>query len=301
MATLLIVTSIAFSEGFGDSFNTDMDLEEDTSRSNTEMSLEENIGRSKGITNGQIDHGHPAVGIVNYGCTGTLIGLNTVLTAAHCVDDSDTATFIVGGEKYYGTATGHPAYYHHNYEVDLALITLDHAVQGIEPLPLCKTVVGLKQLGVTIVGFGRSKFDVRDFGTKRWARNDIDRSSRNVIYSSWGSQICYGDSGGPALLDATYNSPECVIGVASVTWSKCTTMGHTRPDGLSDWIDRSSVDRIQWVTPCGRKCQRSNNDYNDYYTCELACSRKCEITDTTDRCGWVPSKPKERRPSDYSQ
>ena len=284
MVTLLVFISMVSLEGFDDSSNVEMDLEED-------------ISQSMGITNGQIDNGHPAVGVVNYGCTGTLIGRNTILTAAHCVDDSDTAVFIVDGKKYYGTVTSHPDYYYHNYKADLALITLDYAVPGIEPLPLCETVVNLRQLGIKIVGFGRSKFNVNDFGTKRWARNSISSSSYYVIHSSWGSQICYGDSGGPALLDATHNSPECVIGVASVTWNKCTRMGHTRPDGYSDWINETSVDRIQWVTPCGRKCEYNN----DTYDCELACSRKCEITDTTDRCGWVPTKPEERRPSDSSQ
>ncbi|HIF01041.1 MAG TPA: trypsin-like serine protease, partial [Fuerstia sp.] len=116
------------------------------------------------IVNGTTTTDYPAVGLVNGGCTGTLISSTHVLTAGHCVENSsgggfigDTAgTFVVDGQTYRtNDVTPHPQYNPNLWYVgyDVAIMQLDRAVSGVSPMQILRQAPQVGQM-LTLVGFG---------------------------------------------------------------------------------------------------------------------------------------------------
>lgn len=115
--------------------------------------------------------------------SGTLVGGQWVLTAAHLFEHSTDVKFNVGGREY-GVAgwVNHPKW---RGDVrrggDLALVKLAEPVSGIAPVPL---YTGNRELGATatFVGYGRTGNGVTGAesydGLKRAGRNAIDGTLR---------------------------------------------------------------------------------------------------------------------------
>src|ERR1044071_2981532 len=97
------------------------------------------------IINGYIDTGHPAVRLVQpSGCTATLIGKRTALTAAHCITASgERNTFCTDGHCMDGTAYRHPGFSDDDLDdSDVAVVRLDgnfYATFGTVPTRLSWT------------------------------------------------------------------------------------------------------------------------------------------------------------------
>ena len=132
------------------------------------------------IVNGIPSRSHPAVGALLMGddpktagawCTGTLVGCDKFLTAAHCIADHPTAAsylvffqelgfFRVKAIRWASDKYALPYF-------DLAMLTLEKPVEGIAPMPINMSVRPLNKSIATIVGFGRTGGVRFDYGIKR--------------------------------------------------------------------------------------------------------------------------------------
>jgi secreted trypsin-like serine protease len=198
------------------------------------------------ILNGKADSAHPYVGILvtDVGgqrvpvCSGFLVSPTAFVTAAHCVDDlggslpayvSFDQKFTPSSPAVHGEAVQNPDFGAPEADThDIALIVLDSPVtgRGYAELPT-QGLLGStpKKTPLTIVGYGANGFlkgggrPVPDFRFVRSAGDSrvskVEKAGFNLRMSSG---ICFGDSGGPILLDDS----DVVVGISSfVNNSQC--------------------------------------------------------------------------------
>ena len=211
-----------------------------------EAAADEQPAFTPDIMNGLITSDYPTVGVILEGpsmdnnyqfCTGTLIGCNTFLTAAHCLcannafcDDHDVSTgwvyFPNGGV--YGVSDVH---IHPDFlfpVADVAIVTLSEPVTGITPSRI--NDVGPVEPGTrgTIVGYGLS---------------DLQRWSQGVKRSGKRSRRCRAVTGSPTR-------PRC----AGTMWHRSvrraktpTPVSGTRAVRCSwTWPSRELRSRTSW-------------------------------------------------------
>ena len=209
------------------------------------------------IVNGTFTNQYPSVGQVGdsggYGCSGTLIAPQYVLTAGHCAEGvGDTAgRFLVGGQEYRTTKVYlHPSYNGNRIGQDgandIAIYKLDRAVTNVTPSPISRTNPTVGQL-LTLVGFGGGGTGTTghtgDYGTKRVGTTPIDQVTAQTIFWNFDnnteSNTAPGDSGGPAFV--TVGGVLYVAGVTSGGDQENAGIGDrsfdTRVQAYAAWID----------------------------------------------------------------
>ncbi len=197
------------------------------------------------IVNGIATQGEPTTGALLFGparralCSGTLIGCQTFLTAAHCVcangDASmcgtlDPASFRVylqhGGIVDVAAVAVHPAY-EFGVASDIAALALAAPVWGIAPTPINTATTPEVGTTATIAGFGISGGRTDDGGLKRdgaVTTATCAAAAPEPAHVCWSfaapvgppgtdSNTCTADSGGPLFVDV--GAGEVVAGVTS--------------------------------------------------------------------------------------
>ncbi len=192
------------------------------------------------ITGGSLDGAaHPAVGLLvaDLGngpvpdCSGSLVSPTVFVTAAHCTGNLASARVWVSFDPQYvagsssllsGTAHTDPQWgLVKNDSHDVAVVVLDSAVRGVTPYALPKAAA-LEAAGVasqTFTNVGYGYFD-RSFTFDGYRRSSISSFTNvkptELRLADKPGGVCFGDSGGPRLLD------NVVVAVTSTGNSNCT-------------------------------------------------------------------------------
>lgn len=275
---------------------------------------EEPVAVDAPIVHGAADKGrHPAVvALVSLDgglCTGTLVGPNLVLTAHHCVAELPspylecpasgpqvgrlrpaTSFFVyTGDEAARGPAAAQGARLHVPpgdvlCGADVALLELDRPLTGIAPVRLASASSVTR---ITAVGFGQIG-DRGRAGLRRYRAHVpvVSMTNHELVV---GESTCSGDSGGPALDEASGG----LVGVLSRGGPTCDGTGnrnvYTRLDPWIDWLASRGVLRpLEPVT--GEGSAAAGSDVGEPCTDGASCSGGVCVSAATSgycsrRCG----------------
>jgi hypothetical protein len=217
-------------------------------------------------------------------CSGTLIDTSTVLTAAHCVDNSPEKLVIVFGDHVQSSKPDHqreaqsfiqnPRWQQDGPEGhgDLALIHFEGGLpEGYHPVDLAPKNVALSNgTEVEFLGYGVTNgLSHAGPGALRETTSHIigEASPTEIVSDGRESSVCFGDSGGPAFVKTDGKFEQWGV-ASSVSNQACNEASiHTRLGPYLGWI-KSATARLNRdkknqknETAPGSKHRRKNKNF----------------------------------------
>jgi V8-like Glu-specific endopeptidase len=191
----------------------------------------------------------------NYICTGLLVGLQEVLTAAHCIAaDASEFVVVVGGKKYYASQVFYNAAFKQdapvsiaNIQYDLGMIILKEPVTTVAPIAVLRDRHVSAGEPAAIFGYGtnetsgdaeQSILDWSKYGVVKIS--DVAQGLIASTHTSSKVSSCPGDSGGPLLQNLAGYIVS--VGVVSSGQNDADKDGycHLSEDGVSLFVDLQS-------------------------------------------------------------
>lgn len=256
---------------------------------------------SQTIIGGSEFEGLPAVGALlrngKMWCSATLIAPRKVLTAAHCLEETDFSSLMFVG----GTDISNPLYslkvssikIHPRYDTfgirnDLGLVFLSQDAP-VEPMALIDHIdeswVGTDLL---FVGFGDDDGVFHSgSGIKRAVQMSIVKMLEKTFgYGSSKKNTCNGDSGGPSFFQQTDGSYR-LVGVTSFGDTYCMEYGiHTRVDMFKDFIAAEENSTIG----CQGEIAKGRCDGTTLVSCENNKIKKVDCKSQGKNCGYLKTQ-----------
>lgn len=154
-------------------------------------------------------------------CTGTIVGPNALLTAAHCISKSGNIESVVTTDKSFKALCNIPfSYMKDDPSLDLALC--ERVGRGrfkVQPATIRHEPVD-KGKSILLSGYGCTK-SPGEGGNDGKLRIGFSHVVNEPILNNWfvtsgGAALCFGDSGGPAYFIAEHGEDETVHEVLGV-------------------------------------------------------------------------------------
>jgi hypothetical protein len=177
-------------------------------------------------------------------CTSTAVGERTIITAAHCVENNQSALLQTDAEATALTCEHHPSY-PSDISSDFALCVTSTPIpvlgSGYEKINLTESIAPLNQT-IVLLGYGCTTADprVRDFGSLYSGQAVVVATPTTDLYLRvrGGAAVCYGDSGGGAyvLLDGSADGPRVLVAINSRgDISTNSWLSSTATNGFANW------------------------------------------------------------------
>ena len=224
-------------------------------------------------------------------CSATIIGKRTILTASHCVRNNGSihpVEFVVNQQVFSAVCEHHPDY-ENLYSYDFALCKTNQNMD-VKPASIGKHSPEIGQ-EVTLSGYGcihprrpdGSQRRGGNDGRLRWGLAKVTRLPGNGIaggqyfYTNDDTALCFGDSGGPAMLSISNPKKDnhIVIGVNSRgNIIDRSLLSSTFLNGFQNWAyeyaNENDVEICGINSDCKLKpepkpeCKRENKKVNHY-------------------------------------
>jgi len=231
------------------------------------------------IEGGQLSDAFAATGVFVYDgtviCTGTLVDVDKVLSAAHCFDEAEPwqiaqAEFALGEDpdggqvrRYLASAAVHPDFTTDDTietASDVSVVTLAEPITEVLPAVVDfddhEALVGAQMV---LVGYGRTASSW-EMGTRRHVVVTVDEVTETRLHYPYeGGSACNGDSGGPAFVESGGKWRQ--VGITSGGPDGCLGGGfYVRTDAFAGWL----VDHGVPVAERDRQCDAGD-------VCDGAC------------------------------